>query len=142
MLKAAVTSYNAWKDLIEQMKGENNQMDFDFNVGDYVEKSSGVIGFITDVYDTNCFKWICVKGDSDLLEGEEYISSVINTASKNWRRIGKYDFTKLEPKQIEQLTYAESYINGYQILTGRKLIDKINELVDAVNELRGDRGNA
>lgn len=37
---------------------------------------------------------------------------------------------------IINVSIAESYINGYQVLTGRKLIDKINELVDIVNELR------
>ena len=56
--------------------------------------------------------------------------------SCSYKRIGKYDFAKHEVKQIEKLNYAESYINGYQVLTGRKLIDKINELVDIVNELK------
>ena len=65
--------------------------------------------------------------------GFEY--NIIGIEDGFYKRIGKYDFTKPEVKKIEKLTYAESYINGYQVLTGRKLIDKINELVDAVNEL-------
>ena len=36
--------------------------------------------------------------------------------------------------QKEYISYCPWY--GYQVLTGRKLIDKINELVDIVNELR------
>lgn len=126
MLKAAVTACNDWKDLIEQIKGENNHMDFEFNVGDYVETSNGAVGFITYVYCTGRFRWMCVKGDNDLLEGSEYISSVVSTTSKNWRRIGKYDFTKKDLNQIEHCIST----------TSLTMLSKINELVNAVNELR------
>ena len=103
-------------------------MNYEFHVGDYVETVSGAKGYIDQVLAEGSyyFRWVITDPDS----AELYCSDL-----SKYVRIGQYDFTK--PEKIEELTYAESHINGYQVLTGRKLIDKINELVDAVNELRG-----
>ena len=109
-------------------------MKYEFHIGDYVETKDGVVGYIINVS-------IEDKGDVLLLD-IQYPSGVghnmitMDDLPYFFARIGQYDFTKPEVKKIEKLTYAESYINGYQVLTGRKLIDKINELVDIVNELR------
>ena len=102
-------------------------MNYEFHVGDYVETVSGAKGYIDQVLSGGLyyFRWVITD-----TEGVEFYCSDLS----KYVRIGQYDFTK--PEKIEKLTYAESYINGYQVLTGRKLIDKINELVDAVNELR------
>lgn len=53
--------------------------------------------------------------------------------SRYFKRIGQYDFTKTEqPKEIDGLMP-----NGWCMgVGGDDLITKINELVDAVNEMR------
>ena len=109
-------------------------MKYEFHIGYYVETKDGVVGYIINVSIEN-------KGDVLLLDIQYPDGVVHNMITMDdlpyfFTRIGQYDFTKPEVKKIEKLTYAESYINGYQVLTGRKLIDKINELVDIVNELR------
>jgi hypothetical protein len=111
-------------------------MDYEFHVGDYVETKDSIIGYISSVLATGDAWWMCTSDGHGYHAGQEYGIMYNGDFTHNYNRIGQYDFTKPEIKQIEKLTYAESYINGYQILTGRKLIDKINELVDAVNELR------
>ena len=68
--------------------------------------------------------------------------------------IGAYDFTKKEKKKIEQLekdlpiemkvgdkvAIMKQYVDGNYntIIYSTKMIDKINELVDAVNKLMDD----
>lgn len=110
-------------------------MNYEFHVGDYVETKEGVIGYISYVLATSDAWWMCVSDCHGYQAGQEYCIMHNDDFPHRYNRIGQYDFTKPEVKQIEKLTYAESFINGYQVLTGRKLIDKINELVDAVNEL-------
>lgn len=106
-------------------------MKYEFHVGDYVETRGGAVGYINN--DKELW-WRCTNKADGYDVGYDY--NIIGIEDGFYKRIGQYDFTKPEVKKIEKLTYAESYINGYQVLTGRKLIDKINELVDAVNELR------
>ena len=110
-------------------------MNYEFHVGDYVETKEGVIGYISSVLATGDAWWMCASDCHGYQAGQEYGIMYNGDFTHNYNRIGQYVFTKPEVKQIEKLTYAESYINGYQVLTGRKLIDTINELVDAVNEL-------
>lgn len=110
-------------------------MNYEFHVGDYVETKEGVIGYISSVLATGDAWWVCVSDCHGYQAGQEYGIMHNGDFPHRYNRIGQYDFTKPEVKKIEKLTYAESYINGYQVLTGRKLIDKINELVDIVNEL-------
>ena len=110
-------------------------MKYEFHVGDYVETKEGGIGYISSVLATGDAWWVCVIGCHGYQAGEEYGIMHNGDFPYRYNRVGQYDFTKPEVKKIEKLTYAESYINGYQVLTGRKLIDKINELVDIVNEL-------
>ena len=109
-------------------------MKYEFHIGDYVETKDSIVGYIINVS-------IEDKGDVLLLDiqypgGVGHNMITMDDLHYFFARIGQYDFTKPEVKNIEKLTYAESYINGYQVLTGRKLIDKINELVDIVNELK------
>lgn len=108
-------------------------MKYEFHVGDYVKTKCGHIGYVSKINqlsDEHNILYICYT------DGKTFPCDVIDRDVGNgFDRIGQYDFTKPEVKQIEKLTYAESYINGYQVLTGRKLIDKINELVDIVNKL-------
>ena len=109
-------------------------MDYEFHVGDYVETIDGEIGYLTKiVIDEDFINFYGVFSYNKKSFEFHYYRELL---PYSFRRIGKYDFTKHEVKKIEKLNYAESYINGYQVITGRKFIDKINELVDIVNELK------
>lgn len=135
-------------------------MKYEFYVGDYVENKDGEVGYIKKVcHCENCKMrgfyepYICYKDGTD-----DYITfSQKDNIDSYFNRIGQYDFTKPEqPKEIERLpsemearfelpngkhmrmkTYQDS--NEFVVVSySRELIDKINELVDAVNTMRKD----
>lgn len=132
-------------------------MDYEFHVGDYVETIDGKIGYITDInlaysdIDVPYFDWITKEGVSLRqrigLWAEQFGFVLVDT----FKRIGQYDFTKKEKKKIEQLEenlpiegrlkdktieFKQYLDDGYAtFIYNGKMIDKINELVDAVNKL-------
>ena len=87
------------------------------------------MGFISSVGETGC----CVLWNTKTAKvniGYDFEELVGGSV-----RIGQYDFTKQEqPKEIEWCTCSDWMIG----LGGENLVYKINELVDAVNELRKD----
>ena len=102
-------------------------MNYEFHVGDYVERVDGKIGYIVKLQDYGA-DWYCIKNNKiygiitqDKINKDDY--------SCSYKRIGKYDFTKPEVKKIEHFEY------NYPC-SELRLTAKINELVDAVNELR------
>lgn len=97
-------------------------MKYEFHVGDYVETKGGATGYVSD--DKELW-WRCTNKSDGYEVGFEYNISGIEKG--NYNRIGKYDFTKPEnPKEIERLNNCN----------WNSTAAKINELVDAVNELR------
>ena len=105
-------------------------MNYEFHVGDYVETYSGAVGYIISVED-DAFTWVNhtpIRDGDDVyfnVEQRNFYSSVKDV----FLRIGAYDFTKKEKKKIEM-------IDGVDIDDPEDrcfIIDKINELVDAVN---------
>lgn len=105
-------------------------MNYEFHVGDYVEDIDGRVGYISKIcHCDKCKERGWFEPHIVFSDGEEdYISDCdIKCISNIFTRIGAYDFTKEEKKKIESLDYNAIYTN---------YIDKINELVDAVNELR------
>ena len=129
-------------------------MNYEFHVGDYVETWSGVSGHISKfekwrhpdfIEDSVWFVYTTKKGNS------YYFESEVSQLKYEFRRIGAYDFTKKEKKKIEQLNkdlpvemkvgdkvaIMKQYFDGNYntIIYSTKMIDKINELVDAVNKL-------
>lgn len=129
-------------------------MNYEFHVGDYVETWSGVRGHISKfetwrhpafIEDSVWFVYTTEKGNS------YYFESEVSQLKYEFRRIGAYDFTKKEKKQIEQLEkdlpiegkFQDKIVNVkqylgddyYTLIYNGKMIDKINELVDAVNKL-------
>ena len=129
-------------------------MNYEFHVGDYVETWSGVIGHISKfekwrhpafIEDSVWFVYTTEKGNS------YYFESEVSQLKYEFRRIGSYDFTKKEKKKIEQLekdlpvegkckdkkVMIKQYLDDgyYTLVYNDKMIDKINELVDAVNKL-------
>ena len=100
-------------------------MKYEFHVGDYVETKGGAIGYISN--DKELW-WRCANKADGYDVGFEY--NLIGIEDGFYKRIGKYDFTKHEnPKEIERLNNCN----------WNSTAAKINELVDAVNELRKER---
>ena len=125
-------------------------MNYEFHVGDYVETAGGAKGYICDA---NKDWWCCTNADDEYSVG--YVYRIVRLGSGGihecYKRIGAYDFTKKEKKKIEALTINKTMYqytgdgtsNGGADYTAvydktkfqDKMIDKINELVDAVNLL-------
>ena len=135
-------------------------MNYEFHVGDYVETWDGWIGYV----DYWKIYWSEVCREPALLlrgiakkDGKELpmdFNFVCSDIPRHFNRIGKYTFghfTKKEKKKIEALTINKTMYqytvdgtsNGGADYTAvydntkfqDKMIDKINELVDAVNKL-------
>lgn len=123
-------------------------MNYEFHVGDYVETWDGKIGYIY-YFRPNVLVFKMPNGgqyeiSTDVLDWGSHPENV-------FKRIGAYDFTKKEKKKIENLVINKTmsqYTGDGTSNTGAdytavydntkfqdKMIDKINELVDAVNKL-------
>ena len=113
-------------------------MKYEFHVGDYVETKNGAKGYIKDPKN---LWWVCTVEANGYIPGLAYsiIGLSNNRTSEFFIRIGQYDFTKKE--KIEPLIIGRSVLTfmnnqGDNINIGH-VVDKVNELVEAVNELRG-----
>ena len=123
-------------------------MNYEFHVGDYVETRDDKVGYIY-YFRPNVLVFKTPDGgqyeiSTDVLDWNDHPENV-------FKRIGAYDFTKKEKKKIEALTINKTMYqytgdgtsNGGADYTAvydntkfqDKMIDKINELVDAVNLL-------
>lgn len=130
--------------------------EYNFRVGDYVETASGRVGHITSITrqslndDGDIFYQIKAKTTRN---PEMSFNGTIEPLKALFNRIGQYDFTKPEQsKEIKKL--PDGYGDGYVLYKGVTTVDgtvdncavslgvlsnKINELVEAVNELRGNK---
>ena len=103
-------------------------MNYEFHVGDYVEAVGGAKGYVCDA---NKDWWYCTNADDEYSFG--YVYRIVRLGRGEihecYNRIGAYDFTKKEKKKIENITKPQ------WSMPVEDLIDKINELVDAVNLL-------
>ena len=118
-------------------------MSYEIHVGDYVETIGGFVGWISNIKDNN---YIVITDENNNSCGYR-----LPQEDRYFVRIGAYDFTKKEKKKIEQLekdlpiemkvgnkvAIMKQYFDGNYntIIYSTKMIDKINELVDAVNKL-------
>ena len=123
-------------------------MNYEFHVGDYVENRKGDVGWVTSVTDEKIV-WETNNGKTYVMEVPTL--NRVQHPEALFVRIGAYDFTKKEKKKIEQLekdlpiemkvgnkvAIMKQYFDGNYntIIYSTKMIDKINELVDAVNLL-------
>lgn len=123
-------------------------MEYDIRIGDYVETKDGMVGYVL-----RTTSWS--DGTVDIL----FINQFTRTKERFWgtyreilqafNRIGQYDFTKKD--KVEHLL-INKHVSMYcgngetnspsdykrvfeQDELNDKMIDKINELVDAVNRL-------
>ena len=123
-------------------------MNYEFHVGDYVETRDGKVGYIYYFRpDVLVFK----TPDGGQYEISANVIDWSGHPENVFKRIGSYDFTKKEKKKIEQLekdlpvegkykdkkVMIKQYLDDgyYTLVYNDKMIDKINELVDAVNKL-------
>ena len=123
-------------------------MNYEFHVGDYIENRKGDVGWVTSVTDEKIV-W-------ETNDGKTYVMQVpilnrVQYPEALFVRIGAYNFTKKEKKKIEQLekdlpvegkckdkkVMIKQHLDDgyYTVVYNDKMIDKINEIVDAVNKL-------
>ena len=123
-------------------------MNYEFHVGDYIENRKGDVGWVTSVTDEKIV-W-------ETNDGKTYVMQVpilnrVQYPEALFVRIGAYNFTKKEKKKIEQLekdfpvegkckdkkVMIKQHLDDgyYTVVYNDKMIDKINEIVDAVNFL-------
>ena len=125
-------------------------MNYEFHVGDYVETVEGKKGYLSRYQ---------VLSDGHIALYVQYKNEKIypcdvreDDIKYRFSRIGAYDFTKKEKKKIEQLEdnlpvegrigdktieFEQYFSDGKYVkfVYNGKMIDKINELVNAVNLL-------
>ena len=116
-------------------------MKYKFHVGDYVEMKDGRYGYITEIY-RSTFQFHLIGLDPKLVVMQYPLYDSYSLYGNNFNRIGQYDFTK--PEQLEGIEHIKVADNDIRCNTpiGDSLLilkNKINELVDAVNELRKER---
>ena len=105
-------------------------MKYDFRVGDYVEDAAGRVGYIQSICQCEQCKArgfyepfvLYTDGDGDYITAYEY-----EKGFPGYKRIGQYTFAQsVQVSKIDKLIYADE----------TAILWKLNELVDAVNELR------
>lgn len=101
-------------------------MKYEFHVGDYVEMANGLVGWVCQVKDDDC---ICVA--------DKYVTGYyrIPEELRYFNRIGQYDFTKKGEGEIEPIFDDPADWEDSVVL------DKINELVEAVNSIKKEINN-
>lgn len=97
-------------------------MNYEFHVGDYVKTISGFVGWISNIKANN---YIVITDENNNICGY-----YLPQDDRYFLRIGAYDFTKKE-KKIEMIDGVDTNDPEDRCF----IIDKINELVDAVNLL-------
>lgn len=130
-------------------------MNYEFHVGDYVETVGGGVGYIKEISEKDSTFTILWKNMNGKDYEQMYWFAHYSPNSRKWEndfaRIGAYNFTKKEKRKIEQIekdlpiemkcgdkvTIMKQYFDGNYntIIYSTKMIDKINEIVDAVNLL-------
>lgn len=114
-------------------------MKYEFLVGDYVETKDGRVGYITQVAFSNEVKRWCsmriMHRQNDFIISFEGNEDLI---PDRFNRIGQYDFTKKDEGKIEKIDVkkAGSVFTERETTIIDTISNKINELIEAVNELR------
>ena len=122
-------------------------MKYEFRPGDYVETKDGQIGYIsTFIHNFDGENTIFVNYRDGRTQGYKFYKDEL---LRYFNRIGKYDFTKKDKVEPLLINKHISIYRGngktnspsdYKMVFEQdelndKMIDKINELVDAVNRL-------
>lgn len=97
-------------------------MIYDFRVGDYVELKDGRLGYPSSNYGNSWTVELKDNGAIGFFMDDNF--------QKDFNRIGKYDFTKIEHKRVGSMSLKKSP-------TISEIVGKINELVRIVNFIQG-----
>lgn len=118
-------------------------MKYEFHVGDYValsNKNGTMHGYVKEYMSPTFSSEHCFVFQWDDGTQTEW-SGNIQELSHNFVRIGQYDFAKKDDSKIKPLVKSwvleEAVDSDEYFFDSREAIKKINELVEAVNELRG-----
>lgn len=123
-------------------------MNYEFHVGDYVKTRAGFIGYIDNISDLDndniAVHVFFSDGDTALFRVNDL------NITNNFLRIGAYDLTKKEKKKIEPISDCNKniFINAIKSdnqlvrMVSDDILNKINELVDAVNKLMDKENEA
>lgn len=114
-------------------------MNYEVHVGDYVKTIGGFVGWISNIKDNN---YIVIAD-----ENNNSCGYYLPQEETYFVRIGAYDFTKREKKKIEAISDCNKHIFANAIKSDSQIVrvvsddilNKINELVDAVNKLMDDK---
>ena len=113
-------------------------MNYEFRVGDYVEAIGGLVGYVEKLRPISEGLYVFSVKYKDRNEYKEYNLYVYELPCF-FKRIGAYDFTKKEKKKIMRLSEDDSWLTFRNTNKTNVnlcyIIKRINELVDAVNEL-------
>ena len=115
-------------------------MNYEFHVGDYIENSKGDVGWVISVTNENIV-WETNNGKTYVMKVP--ILNRLQHPEALFVRIGAHDFTKKEKKKIEPISDCNKQIFANAIKSDNQIVrvvsddilNKINELVDAVNLL-------
>lgn len=110
-------------------------MNYEFHVGDYVKTIGGFVGWISNIKDNN---YIVIVDENNNSCGYH-----LPQEDRYFVRIGAYDFTKEAKKKIEPISDYSKHLFANAVKPDNQLVrtvsddilNKINELVDAVNKL-------
>ena len=115
-------------------------MKYEFHAGDYIESFDGSVGYLTKVE-----TWYSGTVGNDVVHlqgGTTFDASCgftpftitipLSDISKYFNRIGQYDFTKIEKIDVKK---AGSVFTRRETAIIDTISNKINELVEAVNQL-------
>lgn len=106
-------------------------MKYEFCPGDYVETKDGQIGYIsTFIHNFDGGNTIFVNYRDGRTQGYKFYKDEL---LRYFNRIGQYDFTKIEKIDVKK---AGSVFTGRETAIIDTIGNKINELIEAVNELR------
>lgn len=102
-------------------------MKYEFHAGDYAETKGGVVGYLVSPTE-----WVPMyfAESNDIFE-RRHVYGISPRPDLVFARIGQYDFTELAKLQSRQTETPRDH-GGVMALW-----DKINELVDIVNEMKG-----
>ena len=121
-------------------------MNYEFHKGDYVETKDGRVGYIIEVafspvaFYSEAKRWCSMR---IMRRQNDFIISFEGTEDlipEKFSRIGKYDFAKKKDEcKIEPLVKSRLLedVDGEDecYFDSREVIEKINELIEAVNRL-------
>ncbi len=122
-------------------KRNKNTMKYDIKIGDYVETTDGIMGYVSSI-EEHKFNWIVTNQNnvSCACEVGEETCGGFNTINLYYNRVGKYDFrpTETEKNVIEPLEDRGSAYMNYNTTELYKVYNKVNEIIEWINRSEKD----